>query len=379
LEGLVTNAATATNVHSRTLAWLEGLDAKYKVKLAKAGLVRLEEPQASLTVPQLADMFILQRTDVKESSRLVYGRAAKHLGRFFPRAKIDEITEADARDWTRFLDRNNLALSTVRKMTGVAKQMFEYAVQKRLLTVNPFRGLSTAVGEASKAFIDQSTVVRLIDSTEDLDLRLILALARFGGLRTPSEPLALTWNDIDFEERIIHVPQPKVAHHGKPYRLLPVFPELRPHLEDALAEASRNGGKPNGFVIASRRLSSYGTTMKRLCLRAGVEPWPMFFNAMRSSRQTELVDRYPLHVVCGWLGNSQVVAARHYLQITEQHFQNAAGLTPNLTPVTQGHGGTTAVTSVSRINEKTSKSGYTTKNDVPRQNLKTPFNGPNWT
>ncbi len=44
---------------------------------------------------------------------------------------------------------------------------------------------------------------------------------------------------------------------------------------------------------------------------------------MRSSRQTELSERYPIHVVCAWIGNSPVVAADHYLQVRDEYFSDA--------------------------------------------------------
>ena len=31
-----------------------------------------------------------------------------------------------------------------------------------------------------------------------------------------------------------------------------------------------------------------------------------------------------MHVVCPWIGNSQAVAAKHYLQVTDEHFRQAA-------------------------------------------------------
>ena len=31
-----------------------------------------------------------------------------------------------------------------------------------------------------------------------------------------------------------------------------------------------------------------------------------------------------MHVVCEWIGNSQAVAAKHYLQVTDEHFLQAS-------------------------------------------------------
>jgi len=47
------------------------------------------------------------------------------------------------------------------------------------------------------------------------------------------------------------------------------------------------------------------------------------FQSLRSTRQTELVEAFPLHVVCAWLGNSAAVAAKHYLQVRDEDFQRA--------------------------------------------------------
>ena len=57
--------------------------------------------------------------------------------------------------------------------------------------------------------------------------------------------------------------------------------------------------------------------------KAGVEPWPRLFQNLRASRETELANSFPLHVVTSWLGNTPSVADRHYLQVTSEHFAQA--------------------------------------------------------
>src|SRR4030095_12269340 len=54
------------------------------------------------------------------------------------------------------------------------------------------------------------------------------------------------------------------------------------------------------------------------------------FHNLRSSRQTELAEQFPSHVVCDWLGNSEDIARTHYLQTTNAHCtQAASGPTPD--------------------------------------------------
>ncbi|MGH7176977.1 MAG: tyrosine-type recombinase/integrase, partial [Tepidisphaeraceae bacterium] len=141
--------------------------------------------------------------------------------------------------------------------------------------------------------------------------------------RTPSETLSLRWTDVDWEQGRIRVLSPKTEHHeGGASRMLPMFPELRPLLLQAWSEA------PEGaeHVIAHYRGGNVNlrTRLERIIRKAGMDPWPKPFHNLRATRQTELAERYPIHVVCAWIGNSAAIAQEHYLQVTDQHFEQAA-------------------------------------------------------
>ena len=42
------------------------------------------------------------------------------------------------------------------------------------------------------------------------------------------------------------------------------------------------------------------------------------------NRQTELEQCFPTYVVCAWLGNTPAVAHKHYLTVTDAHYETAA-------------------------------------------------------
>ncbi|MGB7156829.1 MAG: hypothetical protein WBD40_02105 [Tepidisphaeraceae bacterium] len=48
--------------------------------------------------------------------------------------------------------------------------------------------------------------------------------------------------------------------------------------------------------------SNLRTQFLRILDAAGVAPWPKLFQNLRSTRQTELTEEFPAHVVCAWLG-----------------------------------------------------------------------------
>ena len=58
---------------------------------------------------------------------------------------------------------------------------------------------------------------------------------------------------------------------------------------------------------------------------AELTPLVKLFHNLRASRETELSQHHPIHVVCEWLGNSPRVAPEHCLRVTESDFQKALG------------------------------------------------------
>ena len=102
---------------------------------------------------------------------------------------------------------------------------------------------------------------------------------------------------------------------------MPLFPELLPHFEYAFERAEPRAE----FVIGRYRSQNINlrTQLHRIIRRAGLEPWEKLWQNLRSTRETELAEQFPLHVVCRWIGNSQPVAAKHYLQVTDEYFPRA--------------------------------------------------------
>lgn len=108
---------------------------------------------------------------------------------------------------------------------------------------------------------------------------------------------------------------------GKGIRVIPLFPELRPHLQaayDALPEGA-------DFLIQRTRNPTVNlrTALLRLMARAGVKPWEKLWQSMRSSRATELAVEHPAHVAAAWAGHTQEVAMNHYWTVTDADYTKA--------------------------------------------------------
>lgn len=228
---------------------------------------------------------------------------------------------------------SDLRATTIHKRLNCARQMFRDATIRKLVSENPFAHVRHRIGDVSerRAYIPATDALRVIEHCPNTTWKVLVALSRFAGLRTPSESLSLKWADVDWERQRITVPVPKLQHlPGRGHRIIPMFPEVRPWLERAFDEA------PEGSVYVvpekyrRRAMTAAGwancnlrTTLEKVIRRAGVEPWPRLWHSMRASSETDLAGRFPLPVVAKWLGNTAAIAMKHYVDVTDADFKRA--------------------------------------------------------
>ncbi|MCX7422515.1 MAG: tyrosine-type recombinase/integrase [Planctomycetia bacterium] len=341
-----------------TAEWLAEMSPVMEKKLVAVGLIHPRESTKLITLGEFLDAYLVRRSDVKDGTRVFYGHTRRNLIDVFGADRpLTSITAGDADDFRRYLQqhceqrvskvdgklRTNspLAAATVARRCSLARTFFRDAVRRKLIDANPFED----IGGGNKAnpershFIDKETIAKVIDACPNAEWRLLVALSRFGGVRVPSEALTLHWRDIDWSADRMLIHSPKTEHHaGKATRVVPLFAELRPYLEDVFDQAPEG----SDFVLPSlqREAAQLGdwravnlrTRFQKIVKKAGQAPWPRLWHNLRASRQTELTESFPAHVVSAWLGNSERIAAAHYLQVLDSHFQKAASIPARGTP-----------------------------------------------
>ena len=318
LAGNLTGALDA-----ETARWVAQIDDGLHAKLARVGLVTPRE-RVQATLGQLMDEFFAN-LDVKAGTVTTYQQTRARLEDHFCReCLLSDISALDADRWRASMQDDGLAPATISKRVKTARQMFRRGVRWGMAELNPFDGVKAGAqtNRSRMRFVTLVESERVLEACPDAEWRLIFALSRFGGLRCPSEHLALTWRDVDWEKGRLTVRSRKTESLERGgLRAVPIFPELRPYLMEAF-ELADEGAE---FVIRRTRCTSANlrTQLNRIIRRAGLEPWPRLFHNLRASRQTELMERFPIHVVCEWLGNTKAVAADHYLQVHDDHFARA--------------------------------------------------------
>jgi len=376
VERLAGAKKTGMPIHVNTVNWLASIGDELHARIARSGLTNPRQIVANgvLTLGNMVDAYIERRkADMKPWSITTLKQARDKLVAFFRADKpVSEITVADALDFKRHLTAQHSS-AYVAKIVLRARQFFKDAVDGELLSRSPFSKVKAGSQKNPQRlrFISRATIDKAIEYAPDIEWKLIIAFARYGGVRIPSEILALKWNDVLWDQSKILIRASKTEHHvGKESRLIPLFPELKSYLLLAFAQAEEGAV----HVITRYRCPSVNlrTYFLRILGNAGIEPWPKLFQNLRSSRQTELTETWPAHVVCAWIGNSEVVARDHYLQITDEHFTKAAGGSEDSGGAESGAASArgTSQDVVPSSDDKSSSSEVATSNDEMRVSAK---------
>ncbi len=346
IERLASSAISGEPVADETARWLSKLDDVLRGKLVRVGLVKARE---SVGLADFIGSYIDGRHDAKESTRVNWRKVRRMLTEYFDGSRsLRSITPSEAKDFRQHLIASEYADNTTRKVCSVVRQFFTDAVERGLIESNPFdqKCIPTSTGgnPARQAYVSIETAEAVLNACPDSEWRLLFALSRFAGLRTPREPLALRWGDVNWETKRMLVHSCKTARYeGKSTRIVPIFTRLRPYLEAAFDEA-----EPGTEYVINGRGRDTGVNLRKRMMQiigqAGVAVWPKLFNNLRSSAVTDLLKEHPLKTVCEWMGHSPKIALQHYAQSREVDFEEATKLLPQSIPVSDGNPRPTADT-----------------------------------
>jgi integrase len=318
--------ATGATGHpdDETAAWVAKLDDKMHARLAAVGLV--QERQSLHLGPWLDKYLLAREPELKpESRRKLRQTTSKLLAYFDPKTALRAITPDQAADWRQYLVGLGLSDAAVKTHSGNAKTIFAEAVRRKLVTESVFENLrSGSTASTETRYITPIEADRIIDALPDAEWKLLFGLARYAGLRVPSESRLLTWADVDWERGRLNVRSPKTEHHaGHERRAVPITPKLMKLVQDRFDAA-----EPGEQRLVTMRGSGYvRRTLEAAIKRAGVEPWDKLFQACRSSCEQEWAMTFPQYAVSKWIGHSITVSGKHYANsVPDELFVKAADI-----------------------------------------------------
>jgi integrase len=328
IENLINARKCRLRPEPDDLRWAESQDERIYAHLASVGLIAsrstcYQGDEAKFLVPFLNKCIDDRKSDWSLRTVSGYSQVVDWVSKHQPFAKgkrLEAITKGDVERWVRFMRESKLAAATISKHAKRLRTMLQFAVDDRLLSENPAKGLKFGdeTNAERKEYVSSEKVQRIINSCHDHDWRLILGLARFAGMR-PGEIVRLKWTDLDWDSERI-----RIAKFKTKSRECPMFPPLKSMLLKA-SEAAPTGAI---YVIQQYRESNgLCTRLDRIVEKAGFKPWEKTFPNLRASCRTDLEFQMRGNHACNlWLGHSKEVAEKHYLQVTEDAWKRAQSI-----------------------------------------------------
>ena len=291
IEDLINAKNNGIAISDECLTWLKKIiGSKLFADLSKFGLTGTLSQKNSKDLETFLNEYIESRKNNYKSWTLKNQlTAANLLLAFFGNEKdMSEITQADGENFFNHLKFKNYAPATISRAMRRAITFFKFAQKSKILIDNPFSGikLPKQTNPDRMQFIDQATIQKVIDHCPSTQWKLIVCLARVGGLRIPSELVGLTWECIHWDKNTMTVPSPKTEHiKGREFREVPLFPEIKSLLHDAYKNAPKNEKKIFPTVLT---LTNLKRGLTRIIENAGVPVWKNLFHNLRASRASEL-------------------------------------------------------------------------------------------
>lgn len=189
----------------------------FKIKQAQAEAERQIERALNPTFKEVADEWI--ESHEKEISYYTYeGYIApmKNLVEEFGSELIKEITPLRLQRFINELARQGYAKQTIALRKIVASLIFEYAILKDLIKINPASAVKIPkTAPKNKRELPNDKEIEKVKQSVDLPFGLFPYLVLYTGCRR-GEALALTYEDIDFVNNTIDINKVIVFENGKP-------------------------------------------------------------------------------------------------------------------------------------------------------------------
>jgi integrase len=322
VEDLVSSKITGHAPTDETSRWLAGLDDRMHDKLVAAGLT---QPHQRATLADWLGQYLLERKgELKpESLRKLWQTRDKLLGHFDPSTSLPALTPQHGADWRQYLRGQKLSEAAIKTHCGNAKTMLTEAVRRKLISENPFQYLKSGPTPSRYTrYVTPDEINRIVDACPNAEWKLLFGLARYAGLRIPSESHGITPADVDWDRARLTVRSPKTeGHAGHEQRIVPIVPELMELLQarfDELADGEQH-------LVSIRGKGAVLRQVRAICKRAGVEPWKRLWQTLRGSCEKEWAMTLPQYAVSKWIGHSITVSGKHYANdVPDVLFEKAA-------------------------------------------------------
>jgi len=250
----------------RILAKIEG-----EIAEGRFGLIRSDPPKFEVW----ADQFIA--TIQHPNTRRTYASCVVALKHFFRNTKISDIDADRIETFKQDRVKSGTGPATVNRSLAVLRQLLKLAQRRRLVARNPMNDVDFLEERSMRrqphivTFAEQ----RKLEVVSRPLLKTLVVLLADTGLRVNREALPLRWQDIDFDDEVIHVRSSKTMS-GR--RVIPLSERCK---DELLQWRNLTGPEYSPYVFPN-------PSNRAIPLKSVRKPW---VTALKNSK----IDYFPIY------------------------------------------------------------------------------------
>lgn len=280
-----------------------------------------DPPPKPVTVAEFADVYFEQYCKKENRAPEFKTYVLKPIKRIVGHIPMIEFTRADGHHYKKERGKDGVANATVNHGIAVLSNMFAFAIEEGIITMNPllrFRKLPKP--EPKESFMSLEEERRLVQAVmdKDLDVGLLTGVIGETGLRL-DDALCLTWAQLDLERRLL------IKQTSK--RLTVVHIPLSDYAIELLAQVPRIVGSPWVFTTPGTRDPMKERSARWMfdCAKGKAKlGWNVSFHDLRRFRATQWhIHGVDLKTIQGLLGHKRIETTMLYVKFAPAHAVDA--------------------------------------------------------
>ncbi|WP_033594743.1 tyrosine-type recombinase/integrase [Helicobacter pylori] len=180
-------------------------NANKRVKNAEKQMLRV---QSKITILQALKRFLALKIGLKQTSINSLENVFNSVFRVMDLKESDKLKKITQEKIARYHEETlkHYKKNTIHNLNANLKSFLEFCEQEGFMEKSPYFSVTLKNAKEAKAIepFSLEEVKTLIENAESIRLKAFLMVAFFTGMRT-GEQLALTWEDIDFNEKTITI------------------------------------------------------------------------------------------------------------------------------------------------------------------------------
>lgn len=295
-----------------------------------------------MTIAALCDLYLEEGTETKKASTIATdeGRIARHIKPLLGARLISEVTTADVERFMRDVAKGKTAADvktkargraivaggkgTASRTVGLLGGIFTFAVARKLLSINPVRGVKRYADKKGERFLSPKELTALGEALRAFEAEkanaaaiAVIRLLTFTGARK-SEITGLRWSEVDLERSCLRLADSKTGA-----KVIPLAPPALAILSDL--DNSRDGESPFVFPAETGDGHFQGTekVWRKVRVKAGLADVRLH-DLRHSFASVGLLAGDSLPLIGKLLGHADVKTTARYAHLAEDPVKEAA-------------------------------------------------------